>query len=50
MKRWVFILAGAVLTGLLLWMVLGGIKVWRKAAWPQQPDAGPVRVHFIERR
>jgi hypothetical protein len=46
-KKWLAILAGAILTGLLLWMVLGGANAWRKAAFPQAPDGGAVRIHFI---
>ena len=47
MKKWLAILAGAILTGFLLWMVLGGANAWRKAAFPQAPDGGAVRIHFI---
>ncbi len=47
MKRWLAILAGAILTALILWTVLGGVNVWRKVAFPQKPDGGPVKVHFI---
>ena len=47
MKRLLAVLVGAVLTGLILWMVLGGINVWRRAAFHEPPDGGPVKVHFI---
>lgn len=50
MKRWLAILAGAILTGLILWMVLGGANAWRRAAFPQAPDGGAVRIHFIDQK
>jgi hypothetical protein len=43
----VALLVGAALTGALLWLVLGGANVWRRAAWPDggAPDGG-VRIQF----
>ena len=49
MRALVGLLAGVVLTGLLLWLVLGGANAWRRAvAAPPAPgrDHGAVRVEF----
>ena len=50
MRLAIGITGGVVLTALLLWMVLGGVNVWRRAAFPARParpDAG-VRVQFYK--
>ena len=50
MRLAIAITSGLVLTALLLWMVLGGVNVWRHAAFsdrPAAPDAG-VRVRFYK--
>ena len=48
MKRALAIAAGLLLTGLLLWLVLGGAAAWRRVAFPKPPpDGGPVRVRLV---
>jgi hypothetical protein len=50
-RRALGLVAGVVLTGLIAWLVLGGVNVWRKAAWRESPPAGPsgepVRVRLM---
>jgi hypothetical protein len=41
------VVAGVGLTLLLLWFVLGGANVWRRAVSTPPAPRGPVRIQFL---
>jgi len=46
-SRAIGLVGGIVLTALLLWVIMGGVNAWRKAAWRERPDAAGVRIRFV---